>query len=199
MPRQYVSPESHEWSYIVDIEKMEAGPKTFQFDASEEQRANMARRLGLISVESAAASVTLQRVGGGVLHAIGTVEAEITQSCVVTLGPVAAHIEDEFEGWFGDKTSAVSFAKAKTEREAKKGHVEAEILEESIDPEPIVGGKVDIGELATQYLSLAIDPYPRAPDAPTEFRAGPQSAQNEEGKSLRKNPFEALKDWKEKR
>ena len=199
MPRKYVSPDSHEWSHLVDIENLEAGPKTFRFDASEEQRANLARRTGLISLESAAASVTLQRVGGGVIHAIGTVEAEVTQSCVVTLAPVPAHIEEEFEGWFGDKTSAVSFVKAKTEREAKKGHVEAEILEESIDPEPIVGGKVDIGELATQYLSLAIDPYPRAPDAPTEFTAGPQSAADKEGKSLRKNPFEALKDWKERR
>lgn len=199
MPRKYISPESHEWSHVVDIENIDAGSKTFKFDASEEQRGNLSRRLGLISVESASAAVTLQRVGGGVVHAIGTVEADITQSCVATLAPVPAHIEDEFEGWFGDKTSAVSFARARTEREARKGHTEAEVLEESIDPEPIIGGKVDIGELATQYLSLAIDPYPRAPGAPLEYTVSPQGNAAEEGKSLRKNPFEALKDWKERR
>jgi hypothetical protein len=199
MPRNYTSPEHHEWSHLVDVEKIESGPKIFSFKASAEQRANLARRLGQISVESATASVTLQRVGGGIIHAIGSVQANITQSCVVSLVPVEAHVEEEFEGWFGDNSNAVSFAKARSEREAKKGHVEAEILEESVDPEPVINGKVDIGELATQFLSLAIDPYPHAPGVSGEFLAGPQPDKGEVGKSLRKNPFEALKDWKEKR
>ena len=32
-------------------------------------------------------------------------------------------------------------------------------------PEPIVGGIIDLGRLATDALLLAIDPYPRKPDA----------------------------------
>ena len=134
----------------------------------------------------------------GSIQAMGTVVADLTQACVVSLAPVTAHIEEEFEGWFGDKSSAVSFARARHEREAKKGHVEAEVLEESIDPEPIVGGKADIGELATQYLSLALDPYPHAEGVAYEFSAGP-ATKDAEGANLRKSPFEALKDWKEKR
>jgi hypothetical protein len=34
-------------------------------------------------------------------------------------------------------------------------------LDESEDPEPVIDGKIDAGELVAQYLSLAIDPYPR--------------------------------------
>ena len=32
-------------------------------------------------------------------------------------------------------------------------------------PEPIEAGAIDIGELVAQYLSLALDPHPRAPGA----------------------------------
>jgi len=188
-----------EWSHLVDIEQLSAEPKTYKFDADERQRVDLARRFAILSVEEARATVTLQKVGGGIIHAIGSVQADVTQACVVSLAPVAAHIEDEFEGWFGDRTStAVSFAKARLEREAKKGGGEAEVLEESLDPEPVIGGKVDIGELATQYLSLALDPYPRAEGVSPVYSIGP-SDKDDAGAELRKSPFEALKDWKEKR
>ena len=199
MPKTYNGQDKSEWSHLVAVDELDDGAKTFQFDADEQQRSDLARRLGIVSVEDASASVTLQPVGGGVIHAIGHVRADLTQSCVVTLGPVKAHIDEEFEGWFGDRSSAVSFSKARSEREAKKGHVETELIDESVDPEPIIGGRVDIGELATQYLSLAIDPYPRAEGVNGSVTILPPGQSEEEGAALRKNPFEALKDWKEKR
>lgn len=194
MPKKYTS-ASHacEWPYAVSVEEIDARPKIFTFTADEQERADLARRLNVVSVEEARASVTVQKAGG-VIHAIGSVSAHVTQNCVVTLQPLRSVIEDEFEGWFGDKDSAVSFARARNEREAKKGHAEVEILEESVDPEPILNGKVDLGELATQYLSLGVDPYPRA--------QGAASAHIEDEKAAaqsRKSPFEALKNWKEKR
>lgn len=199
VPKHYNPNEKAEWSYLVDVENITSEPKTFKFTADERQRADMARRFAIVSVENAEASVTLQFVGGGMIHAIGTVKADLTQSCVVSLVPVPAHIEDEFEGWFADKAaSAVSFAKARTERDVKKGNNEVEVLEESVDPDPIIGGKVDIGELATQYLSLALEPYPHAEGVAHVYSAGP-SETGGEGAELRKSPFEALKDWKEKR
>lgn len=197
-----VRPAGHtksEWSYLIEVETLKDGPKSFTFGADEQQRADLARRLGVVSVEDAQATVTVQKVAGGMIHAMGHVSAEVTQNCVVSLIPVKAHVEDEFEGWFGDRNSAVSFAKARHEREAKKGHIEAEILEESVDPEPIIGGKIDLGELSTQFLSLSIDPYPHADGVSGEFIATPPGQRTEEGAALRKNPFEALKDWKEKR
>lgn len=198
MPKTYTH-EKSEWSYLVDIDDLQSGPRTYDFSASEEARADLARRMGVVSVENAQGTITLQRVSGGVIQAIGTVRADLTQSCVVSLVPVPTHIEEDFEGWFGDKSGAVSFTKARNEREAKKGQSEAELLEESVDPEPIIGGKVDIGELATQYLCLALDPYPHAPGVSAEFIAAPPPDKDGEGAALRKNPFEALKDWKERR
>ena len=198
MPKHYANNGKAEWSYTLDVEDIGAEPKTHTFKASAQERADLARRMGVVSVEAAQASVTVQRVSGGIVHAIGTVQADLTQSCVVSLGPVPAHVEDEFEGWFGDRDKAVSFAKARNDRDAKKGHSELEILEEAVDPEPIVSGKIDVGELATQYLSLAIAPYPRAEGVSSQYIT-PEGAKDEKGAELRRNPFEALKDWKEKR
>lgn len=195
MPKKYISAaHASEWPYAVPVEEIDARPKTFTFEADEQERADLARRLNVVSVEEARASVTVQKAGGAVIHAIGSVSAHVTQNCVVTLQPVQNAIEDEFEGWFGDKDSAVSFARARNEREAKKGHAEVEILEESVDPEPILNGKVDLGELATQYLSLGVDPYPRAQDATSEYIEDEKAAAQP-----RKSPFEALKHWKETR
>ena len=199
MPKQYNSGGA-EWSHTVDVEKISAEPKRYQFAADDRQRIDLARRLGVVSVEKAECIATIQKVSGGTYHAIGTVRADLTQSCVVSLAPVPAHIEDEFEGWYSDKdANAVSFAKARSEREVKKGQTEIEVLEESADPEAVVGGKIDIGELATQYLSLARDPYPQAEGVAHVYTANPPGTKDGEGAELRKSPFEALKDWKEKR
>ncbi len=197
MPKNYKDGGKTEWSYLINIDDVRSDPKTFTFKPSERERIDVARRLGLISIESAEASVTLQRASGGVIHAMGVIRADVTQNCVVTMAPLPVHIEDEFEGWYGNKDQAVSFAKARNEREVKLSQAEIEILEESVDPEPVVNGKIDIGELATQYLSLALDPYPHSEGATYEF--GPPDEKKGEGAKLRKSPFEALKDWKEKR
>lgn len=198
MPKKYQNGGASEWTALVEVEKLPAAPKIFKIEADEQERVDLARRMGIVSVEKAEADITLQRVSGGVIHALGSLRAEVTQSCVVSLAPVREVIEEEFEGWFGSDSSAVSFARAKSDRDAKKSGMESEILEESVDPEPIVNGAVDIGELAAQHLSLSLDPYPHAPGVKYEL-AVDSHEQTPEGVNLRKNPFEALKDWKEKR
>ena len=61
--------------------------------------------------------------------------------------------------------------------------------EETPDPpEPIVGGIIDLGRLATDALFLAIDPYPRKPDA--VFVPRVEAADPED------HPFAALKELK---
>ena len=42
---------------------------------------------------------------------------------------------------------------------------EVEIDAEAETPEPLVGGRLDLGEILAEELSLALDPYPRAPEA----------------------------------
>ena len=115
----------------------------------------------------------------------------------MTAEPVTSEIEEDFEGWFADRSQTISFAAAKKEREIQTAHSEVEILDESEDPEPVIGGRIDLGELAAQHLSLAIPPYPRQEGARYDY--GDEEEGAREASPLRKNPFEALKDWKEKR
>ena len=51
------------------------------------------------------------------------------------------------------------------------------------DPEPLIGGVVDLGALATEFLILGLDPYPRKPGAVFE---PPQDREPQGG------PFAAL-------
>lgn len=199
MPKKYL-PETHEWSVLVDADKISVDAKSFHIEASKDERTDLARRYSIVSVDSAEADITLQKTRSGVIHALGSLRAKVTQSCVVTLEPVQTEIIEEFEGWFGDDSAAVSFARAKSDRDAKKANMEVEILEESVDPEPIHNGKVDIGELAAQHLSLSLEPYPHAPGVEHSLAVDTKDQEIAgEGASLRKSPFEALKDWKEKR
>ncbi len=56
-------------------------------------------------------------------------------------------------------------------------------------PEPLIGGGVDLGALATEFLILGLDPYPRKPGAVFE---APQDVKPDPG------PFAALAGLKEK-
>ena len=41
----------------------------------------------------------------------------------------------------------------------------AEAKPDEEPPEPLIGGKLDLGAIATEFLILGIDPYPRKPGA----------------------------------
>lgn len=164
MPRPKLPPvTAPEWSVPVIAQDISAARTVHKIVATEEERQNLARRLDLISIEELKAEITLHRQNKLVVHVTGNLEARITQACIKTLQPVPQHIEDSFEAWYADQQQALSFAKAKAERQERKGgEGERPMLEEHEDPEPIIDGVIDLGELATQYLSLSIDPYPYA-------------------------------------
>jgi uncharacterized metal-binding protein YceD (DUF177 family) len=153
--------------------------------------------MNLLSLDRLEARVVIQhRAGDVAYHVKGRLEADVTQACVVTLEPVKDHIEEPFEAWFSDPQGPVSFARLKHERELLKAHGEIPLLEEKDDPEPLTAGKIDLGELVTQYLSLAINPYPHAEGA--VFHDPPEGAAARGEAEGLKNPFAALKDWKHK-
>ena len=62
-------------------------------------------------------------------------------------------------------------------------------------PEPAPDGWIDLGELAAEQLGLALDPYPRKPDAavPAEWKAEPAA---EPVADERPNPFAVLEKLK---
>jgi uncharacterized metal-binding protein YceD (DUF177 family) len=172
MPRRHS--DSQEFSRFIEADNVGAKPVERQISANGEERAALAERFELQAIDRLEAEFTLRRAGNGVIHVKGTVRGEIVQSCVVTLDPVPARIEETFAADFAAEA---------------KGQAEEEIDFEAADPpEAIRNGHIDLGELAAEHLSLALDPYPRAPGA--QLPEGPEAAEPEERPV---NPFSILK------
>ncbi len=185
----------NEWSHFIESERVSEKPWVIELVLGDEAKPALVKRLGLHGIDNMKAELRLQRQQvNKVIHITGRITANLQQKCVVSMEPVEEHVEDEFEAWYAEPNQAVSFTKARRERMSAKEQEEQPILEEFDDPEPVIDGKIDLGELVTQYLSLALNPYPRAEGVDYKAEASLEVA--EEG--TYDNPFAALKDWKER-
>ena len=84
--------------------------------------------------------------------------ARIGQTCVGTLDPIENDIDEEIDLIFAPPEQIPDFSDLLDE--AVEGDVEI-----PDPPEPIDNGIIDLGRLATDALFLAVDSYPRRPDA----------------------------------
>jgi hypothetical protein len=148
------------------------------FEATEAARAAMAEIAGLREIISASASFDLTPKNGGRVHVTGQVRARVGQTCIVTLDPIESEVDELID---------LIFAPAEQVPHLSALVDEAAESDEKIPdpPEPIINGLIDLGRLATDALFLAIDPYPRRPDA--IFEPPPQTNDPAD------HPFAALK------
>ena len=175
-------PDPVEFSRPLSLERVSGTQHREEIAATDKERADLAERFGLLSLDSLTASFTLKRVRRELVRVKGRIAADLVQACVVTLDPVPAHIEERFE---------VDFMEGAPEPVAD---LELDI-EGAEAPEPAPSGWIDLGEIAAEQLGLALDPYPRKPDAaiPAEWQ-GEAAATPEPPARL--NPFAALEKLK---
>ncbi|MFE0753349.1 YceD family protein [Inquilinus sp. NPDC058860] len=162
-----------EFSRVVGVNTLPRGGRTIAIEADEAERAALARRFDLLALDEFRARFTLTPGRGDTVVVAGALAAAVVQRCVVTLDPVPAAVEDEIEAVFAD-------AAGRDEAEVEVDPLTAEV-------EPLVDGRIDLGELAAQHLSLTLDPYPRSPDAPEP------AAEPPEGEPETRRPFAVLK------
>lgn len=186
-----------EWSYPIESEEIDEKGQKFQINADNASKEDLARRLNLLALNDLSAKLIATRQNKRVIYVSCHFNAEVVQKCVVTLQPVTDHISEEFEAWFADPDQVVSFARARHERDKARETQERPMLEEQEDPEPIIDGKIDLGELVTQYLSLAINPYPHSPEALAKKEREENSGLASDQERI--NPFAALKSLKEEK
>ncbi len=122
------------------------------YEATPRECAEIAKRLGIIRVDffKVRANFEPKEVLKNV-HAKISLKARLWQECVLSLEPFKETIEADF---------SLILEPAKRSRPAQ-----TEILYEG--PEVVSfdkAGEVDLGEICVQYLSLALDPFPRKPD-----------------------------------
>lgn len=146
-----------EFSRPIDIGGLEKRAKTVEITADAGELAALARRFNLVAIAALTATVTLETdEEDQLIHLRGTFAARVTQSCVVTLEPVAAPVEGVLEGAFTtdmDAAGAVSEMAPDTDVEPGEDDL----------PEILEGDEIDIGEVVAEHLGLHLDPYPRRP------------------------------------
>ncbi len=155
-----------EFSRTIQASAIPPTGRHMLFEATPEECAALARRFGLSDIKKLAAKVELRPLrGGGNFKAVGTLTAEIVQTCVVSLSDFPAKLKIPLD---------LRFVAEETESD---DDLEA--------PDEILmdGETLEVGEAVAQALSLALDPYPRRPGAVL-----PAEASDPE-----ENPFEALK------
>ncbi len=144
-----------EFSRPVRISDMGKAGLEFPTTASEAERAALAKRLGVLSLNDLEVQIRVQhwRKGGAQLTA--QVKGNWTLECVVSLEPFDQSFEDTLEVQYADPRDKILMP-------GDDGEL---ILDPSNDdiPEIVEGGSFDVGEAVAQHLGLILDAYPRKP------------------------------------
>ncbi len=167
----------NEFSCLYRLDALSGEPKRAEIEAGPEEREALARRFGLVALDSLTAEAELRRSGEAVTAA-GRLRARVTQSCVATAEPVEAEVAEDFR---------VDFRPMPADSRPEE---EVELGEGELDVTFYEGGAVDLGEAVAQSLLLALDPYPRSPAAEAALREA--GVKSEEEARLEASPFAAL-------
>lgn len=192
-----------EFSRVVAADTVQRKEVVEVIEAGEAERRKLAERLELEAIDSLKAKLRLKRVRGGqMVRVVGELDADVVQTCVVTLESVRNHVHDTFEALFAPESLIPD--------SGDEMEFDLASLEEDM-PEPMVNNRIDIGELTAQHLSLALDPYPRCPgvELPAEYTMIDEDQDDEDGEGgdgedgaeaapepERPNPFAVLSQLK---
>ncbi len=138
-------------------------------DASSAECAALAERMQIPAVHTMRCTFHLVREDRDHFAATGRLRARITQTCIVSAEEFETEVDEAFR---------VRFVPAGEESEV--------IEPEADDDLPYEGNTIDFGEVATEQLALAIDPYPRMPGAELPDEAA------DDGAEAPPHPFESL-------
>lgn len=140
-----------EFSHVVPLSEIGMKAVHHRLLASESERMALAKRFGLTSLDLLSAEVALSSDDIGII-AKGSLAADVVQVCVVSGAPVPAHIAESF---------AIRFSPEPIFE--PDSDIELEV--EETDSVFHDGRVIDLGEAVAQTLALAINPFPRSPDA----------------------------------
>jgi uncharacterized metal-binding protein YceD (DUF177 family) len=142
------------WSVPLAVSEVPETGRHIELVADQGARAALAKLAGLADLPRLAASFDVTPRGRGGLHVVGRLSATVGQTCVVTLEPLENDIDETIDLVFAPES-------------ALPPELAGEEIEVPVEdaPEPLVGGHIDLGAISTEFLVLAIDPYPRKPDA----------------------------------
>lgn len=134
-------------------------PHHIDIAANADERAALARRFGLVAIARLDGAFDIGRERGAII-ARGRVTATVTQACIATGDPLPATV---------DETVVLRFIPDAAIEASPDDEIELDA--EDCDTIVYTGSAVDLGEAAAETMMLALDPYPRGPDAEAVLRA----------------------------
>ncbi len=172
-----------EFSCPLDVADLEDGDEgTRHLVADADQRAALCKRFDLLSLDRLEADLRYRR-DGRIVEISGRLRGELTQTCVVTLEPLADRVDEEFVRQF-DPDMVVA-------EDDELDLTVDDLLDETVC-DPLVGDTVDLGEVVAEQFGLAIDPYPRKDGAQIDPRYAAKAPEDDDDA----NPFAVLKKLK---
>ena len=144
-----------EFARLVRLDELGSAPRRMTIEAGADERAALRQRFGLVAVGALRAELALVRAGVSV-SVTGRMVADVTQSCVVTAEALETHVDEPLVLRF--------------EPEDGRAAEEVELDAQDLDVIGYAGGAIDVGEAVAQGLVLALDAFPRAPQADSALR-----------------------------
>lgn len=169
-----------ELSRPLSIDRISLGGVREKIVASPDERKALAKRFGLIDLPRLEATLDVDHAEGKMFVVKGKLFADVVQECVVSLEPVPDQIAEEID---------VLFAPPHLLKEDGEGGLTD--LGEAEPPEAIENGAIDLGEVVSQHLAMALNPYPRKEGVELGSYEVTAKGEAEEKKN---NPFAKLKE-----
>jgi Large ribosomal RNA subunit accumulation protein YceD len=147
------------FSHMLEVDRVPEGGLDLTISASSFERQALADFDMIPAIGRLDAEFHIARRDHGSFNVSGEVRALVTQTCVVSLEPFESAIVEAIDVDFAPS------AEAEPARPTAGRPVEADLegLDNDEPPDPIIDGKIDLGALASEFLSLGLDPYPRKP------------------------------------
>lgn len=140
-----MTPELHR---PIAVERVGPAGLDVMVEASAVECAALAQRMNLPAVLALTCRFRLERDTAGSLLAYAHLVARVVQTCVISLEDFTATIDERF-----------------VVRCVPDGEESDDADPEALDEITYADDTLDLGEAAAEQLALALDPYPRAPNA----------------------------------
>jgi uncharacterized metal-binding protein YceD (DUF177 family) len=160
-----------DFAHRLNLQQIRDGER-LDLVADEAERSVIAERLRLPALSRFDAHVVLTREGERV-SANGRIKAALEQSCIATGESVPASVDEKFDLLFLPEP-------------ATGPDEDVELSEEDCDVVFHDGQLIDLGTALADTLALALDPYPRSPDADAALKEAGVLSEEQAG------PFAAL-------
>ena len=162
---------SKDFAHRLPLDRIRDGER-IELSADPQECAAVAKRLGLVSLDRLDAHAVLER-DGAQIRVTGRIKAALAQSCVASGEPVPAAIDEPFDLNFLPEPQG-------------RPDDEVELGEDQLDVVFHDGAAIDLGTAIADTLALALDPFPRGPNADAALKAAGVLSEEQAG------PFAAL-------